>query len=101
VTSDHPVARSRTSVKVYVFNVEGVYVCTESAEIESIGAGNIRPGMKPSSVRQILMRKSAPHPATMRTPIGGNRRVMRTMRKAGAASDPAMLKRYVGFENVK
>ena len=33
------------------------------------------------------MNRSAPQPATMATPTGGRRRVMRTIRIAGAASD--------------
>lgn len=49
--------------------------------------GNIRPGKNPKSVKQILMRRSTPHPATIATPTGGKRIVMRTMRMAGAASD--------------
>lgn len=43
--------------------------------------------MYPRSVKQILMRRSTPHPATMATPTGGRRIVMRTMRMAGAASE--------------
>jgi len=51
------------------------------------GDGNIRPGKYPRSVKQILMKRSTPHPATIATPTGGKRIVMRTMRMAGAASD--------------
>src|SRR5947209_5934147 len=38
-------------------------------------------------VRQMLMSRSAPQPDTRKTPMGGQRMVMRTMRSAGAASD--------------
>ena len=38
-------------------------------------------------VRQMLTSRSAPQPDTKKTPMGGKRMVMRTMRMAGAASD--------------
>jgi len=38
-------------------------------------------------VRQMLTSRSAPQPDTRKTPMGGQRMVMRTMRRAGAASD--------------
>jgi len=38
-------------------------------------------------VRQMLTNRSALQPDTRKTPIGGQRIVMRTMRRAGAVSD--------------
>lgn len=38
-------------------------------------------------VKQMLINKSAPQPATMNTPIGGTRMVIRTMRRAGMVSE--------------
>lgn len=45
----------------------------------------------------MLMRKSAPQPATMRTPTGGRRIVMRTMIRAGAASDIVVIDVCLGL----
>lgn len=51
-------------------------------KLDRDGRGDLHPRI----VRQMLTNRSNPQPATIATPTGGNRMVIRTIRRAGAPS---------------
>jgi hypothetical protein len=68
------------SVVVDVFEVEGVDVTREDAGICQYFKSRVRTARgrvtHPSKHKQMLIKRSAPHPAIMKTPTGGKRTVI-------------------------